>query len=111
MTGPLGQDALPPAQRSGTLWQHFVALQAQGWSLDAASYTTAFRVRPTPSKSAADVAALRAGVPAGLAAAGNLGATDFFPTTSGKENTARWAFWVRLMMVVGCIAACWRGAG
>lgn len=66
------------------------APQAQGWSLDAASYTTAFRVRvaATPGRSAADVAALRASVPAGLACAGNLGSVDLYPATSGKAAAA-----------------------
>jgi hypothetical protein len=43
VAGPLHQDALPPAQRAGALWEFFAELQREGWSLDAVSYTTAFR--------------------------------------------------------------------
>jgi hydroxymethylpyrimidine pyrophosphatase-like HAD family hydrolase len=90
--GPAGQDAVPPAQRVGSLWQLFAALQRgelpglQGVKLDAASYTTAFRLKLPGG--AAQVAALEAALPAGLATAANMGGSDVFPATSGKENAA-----------------------
>ena len=86
-TGPLGQDALPPLQRSGLLWQHYARLaSAPGLSLDAASYSTAFRVKACPER----LAALPGDLPPGLASAINLGAADIFPAGSGKDAAARY---------------------
>ncbi|KAL4438989.1 hypothetical protein ABPG77_006926 [Micractinium sp. CCAP 211/92] len=87
--GPAGQDGVPPERRSGALWACYARLagaaQASGLRLDAASYTTAFRVK---GEAGAVAAALR-DLPSGLATALNLGAADVFPATSGKENAAR----------------------
>lgn len=82
--GPAGQDGVPPERRAGALWACYARLagaaQASGLRLDAASYTTAFRVK---GEAGAVAAALR-DLPAGLATALNLGAADVFPATSGK---------------------------
>ncbi|KAL4452622.1 hypothetical protein ABPG75_008284 [Micractinium tetrahymenae] len=88
--GPAGQDTVPPERRQGALWSFYASLaasaQASGIRLDAASYTTAFRVKGQPEA----VAAALQGLPPGLATALNLGAADVFPATSGKENAARY---------------------
>lgn len=81
--GPPGQDGVPPEQRSGPLWRFYAQLTAAappGVKTDAASYTSAFRVKGPPEAVAAAVAEL----PDGLSTAVNLGAADVFPSTSGK---------------------------
>ena len=57
----------------------------EGARLDATSYTTAFRVRLARPEQAA---VLEASLPPGLVTAGNLGAADVFPDTSGKAGAA-----------------------
>lgn len=90
--GPPGQDAVPPEERAGQLWQLYAALQRgevagmEGAQLDAVSYTTAFRLQLARPEQAATLAAA---LPPGLATASNLGAADVFPDTSGKQNAAR----------------------
>ena len=81
--GPLGQEGVPPEQRTGELWRFYAQLTAAapaGLKTDALSYTTAFRVKGPAETVAAAVAEL----PDGLATALNLGAADVFPATSGK---------------------------
>ena len=82
VAGPPGQEAVAPEQREGALWRMYAALKAAPPDLhvDAASYTTAFRVKGP----AEEVAAALHDLPAGLATALNLGAADVFPATSGK---------------------------
>ena len=41
--GPPDTDSIPPAERPGILWELYRELAADGWSLDAFSYTTNFR--------------------------------------------------------------------
>lgn len=82
--GPAGQDGVAPERRAGPLWSFYASLAAAapaaGVRLDAASYTTAFRVKGGPEA----VAAVLRDLPSGLATALNLGAADVFPATSGK---------------------------
>ena len=49
-----------------------------------------FRVKQPSNQTATDLAALQQRAPQGVTSAGNLGALDFFPATSGKENAARY---------------------
>ncbi len=57
------------------------------------------RVKRTPGRSAADVAALQSRAPPGVGSASNLGLVDFFPAGCGKENAA-----VALMRRFGVLA-------
>ena len=41
--GPPDTDAVPPLERPGKLWDLYRKLDADGWALDAFSYTTNFR--------------------------------------------------------------------
>ena len=41
--GPPDSDAVPPSERPGKLWELYRKLEADGWALDAFSYTTNFR--------------------------------------------------------------------
>lgn len=92
-TGPCFQDSIPPCNRSGTLWEFYSHLVAQGVNCDASSYTTAFRVREPLDKRAA----VEKDLPQSLVTAVNLGAADVYPATSGKANAARY-----LMERYGC---------
>lgn len=94
--GPAGQDGVPPERRAGSLWALYARLQAEaaatGLTLDAVSYTTAFRVKGEEGAVAAALAAL----PEGLATAVNLGAADVFPATCGKVRgrvVVGWSGW------------------
>ena len=42
--GPPDNDGTAPSARSGKLWELYKQLQDDGWSLDAISYTTNFRL-------------------------------------------------------------------
>ncbi|GAB4814732.1 hypothetical protein N2152v2_001778 [Parachlorella kessleri] len=90
VTGPLHQDAVAPAKRAGKLWELYAELEGEGWKPDATSYTTAFRVKRRSGQTDADLAALQQRAPPGVTSAGNLGALDFFPATTGKENAAEY---------------------
>jgi hypothetical protein len=79
-TGPAAQ-AGPPAERRGALWACFARLQAAGFACDAASYTTAFRLRGA-------LAEVRSLLSPELAAAENLKHVDVYPAASGKRNAA-----------------------
>ncbi|KXZ54955.1 hypothetical protein GPECTOR_3g123 [Gonium pectorale] len=87
--GPITQDAVPPAEREGPLWDLYRKLQADGWSLDANGYTTSFRVHARGGKTMEQLRALLADKPSGLSCSFNLGAADFYPSTSGKVQAAR----------------------
>ncbi|GBF88185.1 hypothetical protein Rsub_00897 [Raphidocelis subcapitata] len=88
VAGPLRQEALPPAERQGIVWDYYRALSAAGWRLDASGYSTAFRLLPTPGRGREETAAAIAARPPGLAASFNLGVADFYPAASGKEGAA-----------------------
>ncbi len=88
--GPASQETLPPAQRTGPLWEAHRALLALGTvCCDAASYTTLVRVSAGAGGEAALAAALAA-LPPSLTCAWNLGAADVFPATSGKAAALRY---------------------
>jgi hypothetical protein len=79
----------------GLLWDWYRSLQQEGWALDANSYSTCFRVKGTPAKSAADLQRVIDTRPRQLACTFNIGVADFYPTGSGKEKaaaylTSRW---------------------
>ncbi|WIA36362.1 hypothetical protein OEZ86_007679 [Tetradesmus obliquus] len=88
VAGPPDQDALPPLDRKGALWDWYRQLYREGWNLDANSYSTAFRLTKTPNKSEEQLAAAVAARPACLASSTNLGVVDFYPKASGKEGAA-----------------------
>ena len=90
--GPAGQDGVAPEEREGALWRFYAQVQQQAAALggkqlraDAASYTTAFRLKGAPDA----VAAALGSLPPSLATAVNLGAADVFPATSGKASSGR----------------------
>jgi hydroxymethylpyrimidine pyrophosphatase-like HAD family hydrolase len=88
---PTQGEGVPPAQRVGVLWDFFRALTADGWTPDAAAYTTAFRL-PLPadgSKTAADLDAALKQLPQGLQATSNLGCADVL-ASSGKAGVGAW---------------------
>ncbi|KAG2432634.1 hypothetical protein HXX76_008974 [Chlamydomonas incerta] len=88
--GSIDQDATPPQDRKGPLWDLYRTLHADGWSLDANGYTTSFRVHANRNgKTLEALQAVVAAAPAGLASSFNLGAADFYPDTSGKVMAAR----------------------
>lgn len=87
--GEGNQESVPSAQRSGTLWQWYAALEAEGWELDAVNYTTSFRVK-LKNVEDARIESLKLRVPTDLCYASNLGSLDFFPATSGKEKAAKY---------------------
>lgn len=82
--GPLSNDALPPLHRSGPLWDAYRAFISDGWTPDAAGYTTAFRLPIKGGKTETDLAAALARLPPTLASSRNLGCADVYPATSGK---------------------------
>ena len=98
VAGPPRQEATPPEQRAGALWDHYRALAAAGWRLDALGYATAFRLHAPPAQEAstaahaapdvAAAAAASAARPACLKASVNLGVLDFYPAAAGKEGAA-----------------------
>ncbi len=96
-TGPIADrvnilPSLPsPEERSGTLWELYRLLKADGWDLDSRNYTTNFRVMVGGRKTAADFEnsvepMLQS---RGLATSFNLGKADIYPLGSGKANAAR----------------------
>jgi hypothetical protein len=109
--GPAGQDGVPPEDREGTLWRFYAQIQQQAAALggkqlraDAASYTTAFRLKGAPDA----VAAALSSLPPTLTTAVNLGAADVFPATSGKASSGRQGGTggvrgSRLLLTSGCL--------
>lgn len=89
VAGGVEQDAVPPSERKGSLWDFYRQLQADGWSLDANGYTTSFRVHIKGGKTLEQFQEVAAARPPGLACSFNLGAADFYPSTSGKVMAAR----------------------
>lgn len=87
--GPPDADATPPLERPGTLWDLYRQLDADGWSLDAFSYTTNFRMAAKNGKTPEDVANVVKNLQPGLASSFNIGLADFYPSTSGKEKAAQ----------------------
>jgi hydroxymethylpyrimidine pyrophosphatase-like HAD family hydrolase len=75
------KDDLPP------LWAQYELLKKAGLSLDNHNYSTAFRVR-IPRQQWLNIYAPN--LLPGLAFAGNLGAVDVYPATSGKKNAAKY---------------------
>jgi hydroxymethylpyrimidine pyrophosphatase-like HAD family hydrolase len=95
---------LPAEKRSGSLWDCFRELKAEGWKVDARNYWTAFRVTVPKEKSAVFEEMMKSLEPRGLKCAFNLGKADIFPGSSGKSNAAKY-----IMELVGatpdeCIA-------
>lgn len=94
-TGSTAEDAKPPQERQGDLWEIYRKLQSDGAKVDAVSYTTAFRVRELPDGMNSKWLELL--LPPSLSTAVNLGTVDIYPSTSGKANAAR-----HLMNHFGC---------
>ncbi|KAF8055736.1 hypothetical protein HT031_006640 [Scenedesmus sp. PABB004] len=88
VAGPPGQDVRPPLEREGVLWEWYRELHRQGWRLDSNSYSTCFRLTPTPGRGEAELRAAVAAAPPGVASSVNLGVTDFYPAASGKQGAA-----------------------
>lgn len=86
--GPAGQEARPPEEREGAVWDHFRSLKGDGWALDAVGYATAFRLSAGTGKTRADLEAAIAARPPCLKASFNLGVADFYPAPGGKEGAA-----------------------
>ena len=63
--GPPDQEGVAPEKRQGPLWDAYRALSQEGWAVDARSYSTAFRVKPTPGKSFDELQVPLAPVPCG----------------------------------------------
>lgn len=76
----------------GELWAWYRQLKGDGWKLDAVSYATAFRLslKGSAGKTPADLQAVIASRPAALDCSFNLGAADFYPSTSGKDRAAQY---------------------
>lgn len=89
IAGPPDTDAVPPSERPGTLWELYKKLEADGWALDAFSYTTNFRMKADKDKTPEDVLDVVKSLKPGLASSFNIGLADFYPATSGKENAAK----------------------
>ncbi|KAL3148732.1 hypothetical protein ABBQ38_014143 [Trebouxia sp. C0009 RCD-2024] len=87
--GPPDTDGRPPLERPGTLWDLYRQLDADGWSLDASSYTTNFRVKANSGKTPDDIANVVNSLQPGLTSSYNIGKADFYPVTSGKRNAAQ----------------------
>ncbi|KAG2486320.1 hypothetical protein HYH03_015024 [Edaphochlamys debaryana] len=87
--GGVEQDVTPPAKREGPLWDLYRKLSAEGWSLDANGYTTSFRAHARSGKSLEQLREEIAARPKELDSSFNLGAADFYPSTSGKVRAAR----------------------
>lgn len=82
--GPRANDALAPLHRSGPLWDAYRAFISDGWTPDAAGYTTSFRLPLRAGKTEADLDAALARLPPTLAHSRNLGCADVYPVSSGK---------------------------
>ncbi|EFJ50453.1 hypothetical protein VOLCADRAFT_103907 [Volvox carteri f. nagariensis] len=89
VVGSVEQDAVQPKDRTGSLWELYRRLLAEGWYLDANGYTTSFRVHARGDKTMDDLRGLAAFRSEGLSCSFNLGAADFYPATSGKVMAAR----------------------
>ncbi|GIM06259.1 hypothetical protein Vretimale_10615 [Volvox reticuliferus] len=89
VAGSVEQDAVQPKDRAGPLWDMYRKLLADGWTLDANGYTTSFRVHARGDKTMEQLRELVANKPEGLSCSFNLGAADFYPSTSGKVMAAR----------------------
>ena len=73
------------ARMDAALWQQYKLLNEAGLCLDAANYTTAFRVKIKREEWQENFAG---DLLPGLSFAENLGAVDVYPSTSGKYNAA-----------------------
>ncbi|DBB06799.1 hypothetical protein WJX82_001393 [Trebouxia sp. C0006] len=87
--GPPDTDAVPPLERPGKLWDLYRKLDADGWALDAFSYTTNFRLKAKDGKTPDDVLNVVKSLDPDLASSFNIGLADFYPSTSGKEKAAK----------------------
>eukprot|EP00955_Chlamydomonas_euryale_P066977 359706-Chlamydomonas_euryale.AAC.2 len=87
--GPVFQNTTPPCKREGLLWEWFRKLEADDWSLDANGYTTSFRMHAKKGKTVEDLREVILTKPDGLSCTWNLGAADFYPSTSGKVEAAK----------------------
>lgn len=67
-------------------------MDSEGWKLDSVSYATAFRLslKGSAGKTPQDLGGIIRERPAQLDCSFNLGAADFYPTTSGKERAAEY---------------------
>lgn len=77
--------------RTGLLWSYACELQEKGFVLDTKGYSTCFRVnrRHQNARSDEEFDSLARGemeYPPGLATSTNLGAVDFYPSSSGKKR-------------------------
>lgn len=92
-------DAIPPLERVGKLWDHARTLTKRGYVVDARGYATSFRINrklQDPKLFAAEApfdfdafvesSSRGEGVPEGLACSTNLGCVDFYPRVSGKKH-------------------------
>uniref|UniRef100_A0A7S0WP63 Sucrose phosphatase-like domain-containing protein n=1 Tax=Pyramimonas obovata TaxID=1411642 RepID=A0A7S0WP63_9CHLO len=87
--GSVHEARKPPADRKGLLWDSYRKLHADGWTVDAQSYTTLFRVKGG-DKDPAELEQFIASLPEGLASSVNLGMADIYPSTSGKHSATRY---------------------
>jgi len=83
---PPSEDALPPLERAGALWDALRVFHAAGFVCDTRGYSTAFRVRCCPDSSRARK--LLDDLPASLSWALNLCCIDVHPASSGKLAAA-----------------------
>lgn len=88
--GPSDQDGAAAMGRDGPLWDWARKLQSDGWKLDTQGYSTNFRVRPGPNRSAEQLDEVIAQAPAGIKCTYNLGVADFYPESSGKATAAQY---------------------
>lgn len=84
---PASEDALPPLERAGALWDALRVFHEAGFVCDTRGYSTAFRVRVAETESFRARKLLDC-LPASLSWALNLGCIDVHPASSGKRAAA-----------------------
>jgi hydroxymethylpyrimidine pyrophosphatase-like HAD family hydrolase len=94
VTGSL-ENASPPEERVGALWDVYRELQEAGFNPDGRSYWGCFRVdleksvHPGP-KAQELMQEIIAKLPSSITTASNLGKIDFYPAVSGKGGVAEY---------------------
>ncbi|CAM9558838.1 unnamed protein product, partial [Phaeothamnion confervicola] len=88
--GPPQVDSLPPAKRSGPLWDLYRRLRSAGWEVDTAHYHTMIRINAAQRGSGGgqELERILADLPSELQRTSNFGLVDVLPAASGKRNVA-----------------------
>lgn len=87
--GPAANEALPPTERQGELWDWLRSMTTDGFSVDS-GYATSFRVYCKNGKTEEDIKAAAKSAPPSLQCSFNMGRADFYPAVAGKLGAAKY---------------------